>query len=389
MSGDIDGPGGADTRRRSGRSSGGRRTQDVKRPLVVQAEPAFRTDAVNPYNGSLYRAIERKSASVCDLNYWRLLTERTDVIHLHWPDLSFLSGPRRLIHVTRLSLFYGSLAATRRRGTILVWTVHNVTSHEQRSSPRLRDAAHRLLVENLDGIIGLTEQGLDAAREEYSSLSEIPSAVTPHGHYRDAYDLGRSREAARIELGIDPEAAVMATVGQIRRYKNVPHLIETFSKLDGELVLIVAGKAAPAELEQEIRFAASVDPRVRLELRFMSDSDIATILAAADLVVLPYSRIQNSGSAILAVSADRPVLVPDLGGLRELRDQVGSAWVRLFDGDLGVADLREALVWATADERPDVADLSALEWDSIADRTIAAYRGFQASSLRRNNGRLR
>ena len=79
-----------------------------------------------------------RRAVVRDLHYGRLLVERTDVIHLHWPDLSFLSGPRLYRHVCRLALFYGSLALTRRRGTALVWTVHNVAAHEERSTARLR-----------------------------------------------------------------------------------------------------------------------------------------------------------------------------------------------------------------------------------------------------------
>ncbi|GAA1998105.1 hypothetical protein GCM10009739_04440 [Microbacterium ulmi] len=354
-------------------------------PLVVQAEPAFRTEKANPYNGNLYRAIEKRGAHVSDLSYWRLLVERTDVVHLHWPDLSFLSGSRRVIHAARLALFYGALRVTRPRGTVLIWTVHNVSGHEERSTPALRRLAQRLLLRNVDGIIGLTEQGVAAARTAYPALRDVPAAVTPHGHYRDAYDFGVSRRDARRRLGLDPERAVVSTLGQIRRYKNVPHLIRVFRSLDTDATLVVAGHPSPPELEDEIRAAAGADPRIVLDLRFLPDADVPLVLAASDLVVLPYTQIQNSGSAILAASADRPVLVPDLGALRELREQLGDEWVRLYAGELDAAALRDALHWAVSAPRPASADLSALDWDAIADRTLSAYRDFRRQSRRRRD----
>ena len=352
------------------------------RPLTVQAEPAFRTEKANPYNGSLYRALQRRGVRVSDLSYWRMLAHRTDVVHLHWPDLSFLSGRRRSIHIARLVLFYSALRLARPRGTLLVWTVHNVSSHEERSTPAIRGAAERLLLGNIDGIIGLTEQGVEAARDAYPRLRDVPAAVTPHGHYRDEYTFGMPRSAARAALGIPPERPVIAAVGQIRSYKNIPHLIRVFRDMPGDAVLLVAGSASPAALADELREAAGADPRVMLDLRFLPDEEIPVVLAAADVVVLPYSRIQNSGSAILAASADRPVLVPDQGGMRELRDQLGTAWVRLYAGELTTADLSEALSWATEEGRPASADLSALDWDAIAAQTLTAYDEFRRRSRR-------
>lgn len=359
----------------------------ARRALRVQAEPAFRTEAANPYNGRLYRALHAHGAHVRDLSYWRLLTVRTDVVHLHWPDLSFLSGSRRVIHIARLTIFYGALRVARSRGAVLVWTVHNVLGHEERSSPRIRRAAERLLLRNVDGIIGLSSQGVAAARAAYPVLRDVPAAVTPHGHYREAYDFDVSRADSRRRLGLHPDRPVVATIGQIRRYKNIPHLIRVFRSLEHDATLLVAGKAAPAELEREIRDAAADDPRVVLDLRFVPDAEVPVVLAASDLVVLPYQRIQNSGSAILAASADRPVLVPALGAMAELREQLGVAWVRLYDGELTVGELRDALAWASDSDRPARADVSALDWDAIAELTLDAYDEFRRRPSRRTAAR--
>ena len=52
--------------------------------------------------------------------------------------------------------------------------------------------------------------------------------------------------------------------------------------------------------------------------------------SAADLVVLPFSDIMHSGSAILALSFNKPVLVPARGALPELQTRVGAAWVQTY-----------------------------------------------------------
>ena len=97
-------------------------------------------------------------------------------------------------------------------------------------------------------------------------------------------------------------------------------------------------------------------------------------LSACDLAVFPYREILNSGSAILALSFNRPALVPARGAMAELRDMAGPDWVYTYDGaNLDGAILSAALDKATAPSRPAACDLSSLSWQSIAAGTFAAY----------------
>ena len=344
------------------------------RPLVVEAEPAFRTAHANPYNARLYTTMTAHGCRVRDLSYLRLFTRRVDIVHLHWPELTFLTG-RSWRVLARMLLFRAGLRVARLRNrTKLVWTVHNVASHERRATPALRAMHRRLLVEEVDGLLSLTEGGLDAARTAFPELAEVPAAVTPHGHYRDDYDFGATRAQARARLGIRPDATLVVSVGMIREYKNVPALVRTVVTGDADVVLGVTGKPASPELADEIRAAAAGSPRVLLDLAFQSDEAIATWLRAADVVVLPYRAIQNSGSAVLALSADRPVVVPALGAMRELQDAVGADWVRCYDGAFDRDELSASVAWATGGDRSERAPLDRLDWDGIADETAALYR---------------
>src|SRR5207253_2551648 len=133
-----------------------------------------------------------------------------------------------------------------------------------------------------------------------------------------------------------------AFVGRIEPYKNALALVRAFRATeDPALRLVVAGAADESDAA-ELRAEAAGDSRIRLRLERVADSDLQTYLKAADLVVLPYRRIMHSGSALLALSFGRPVLVPDQGSLAELRAHVGAEWLRLYRGELTGATLREA-----------------------------------------------
>jgi glycosyltransferase involved in cell wall biosynthesis len=248
-----------------------------------------------------------------------------------------------------------------------------VGAHEQRSTARLRAWFRRWWCANVDGVLSLTEDGVAAVRATYPELASIPAFVTPHGHYRDEYDFSLERRAARAALGIDDSQTIVVTLGQIRPYKNVPLLVETvLASGRSDVMLLVAGKPDSPTTADQVRSAAGSSPNVRLELEFLTPDRIATVLRAADLVILPYRAIQNSGSAILALSADRPVVVPELGAMTELQRQVGADWVFTYSGNFTPAVLADALHWLGR-QRPAQPDLADLGWQTIAAETVAAY----------------
>ena len=183
-----------------------------------------------------------------------------------------------------------------------------------------------------------------------------------------------TRAEARAGFGIPSGTRALTFLGLVRPYKNIAHLIRTVRSLpaDMSVVLLVAGKPLTPDLAAAVEAAASSDPRVRLTLRRVPDDEVQRYLRAADLVVLPFTDITNSASALLALSFDRPVLVPSLGAMGELQALVGPDWVRTYCGDLTPAVLSDAITWAgrRADAMPD---LDALDWSAIARRTLSLY----------------
>ena len=265
------------------------------------------------------------------------------------------------------------LGLARWRGTRVVWTIHDLGSNDQ-LHPRLERMFWSAFVPRVDGFICLTEGGRRDALERFPELAGRPSAVIPHGHYLDAYPSGIGRGAARAQLGLDPDGPVVLHFGLIRPYKNVPHLVSVFRQaaIPGA-VLVIGGRPFDDNVEREVRAAAEGATGVRLDLRFIGSDEVQAYFEAADLVVLPYSHVTNSGAIFLALSFRRPVLVPDLGAMGEHARDFGADWVSLYRGTLESADLAAAVLWARETERGPL-DMSPLAWDEIARQTRRLYR---------------
>lgn len=311
---------------------------------------------------------------VRDFTPARALRGGYDVLHLHWPEKALNAGTLAG-RAAGAAAALGILEAAHFHGATVVWTAHNARPHESRH-PALEQWFWSAVVRRVDMVIHPSEAGQVEVEARFPQLAGRPSAVVPLGHFRGIHPDTVSGEEARAWFGIPEGARVVTFLGLVRPYKNVPHLVRTVRAVPraaGEVVLLVAGAPHTAAIAKEIREASGDDPRVRLALAHVPEEDIQRYLRAADLVVLPFTDITNSGSALLALSFDRPVLVPARGAMGELQALAGSDWVRTYEDELTPEILLDALDWAG--QRPDgVPPLEGLDWPEIARRTLSAYR---------------
>ena len=313
-----------------------------------------------------------------EVRWSALLRERYSVVHVHWPE-RMIDGSS----VVRRLGMVGALAAARQRGSLIVWTIHNLGSHESQQSWS-RAWSWRTFTRLVDGVLAMTPGGLSAARAKFPGLRHAPAFVVPHGHYRDLYPAPVPRADAREALELTEATNVMLNLGMFRRYKGVSRLLRVFEEWpDDRSVLIIAGAPHDRSLARQLREAARRDPRVRLLDHFVDDLTMTRLFAAADVVVLPYLDILNSGVAMLALSLQRPVIGPSKGAFPELQAQVGTTWVRTFDEPFDLDALTLACREPTLPPDDLVCDLSAFEWSAIAKQTIGAYCDLLATKTRR------
>jgi beta-1,4-mannosyltransferase len=344
--------------------------------MRVVAFPAFSNKAVNPYNWLLYTGIQAQAQQVEDFQWSMLLRLHTpDIFHIHWPEYHVLMPTWRPSSLLKFVMLRMYLVATRLRGGKLVWTAHNAFGHDQ-SRHKLNLILWRRFLRAIDGVIFLSQESKRLISDEYPILKEKRAAVIQHGDYAQ-WLTGLREESARSglsreSLGIPPEATVLLSFGQIRRYKGVDSFAAEFSRLHNTNVhLVLAGQAVESEPVARLEALVSQDSRIHCILRRLEDAELAALLGLADVVVLPYRAVMNSGSLLLALSAERRVVAPNLGSLPELQRIVGEDWLRLYDGAISKEHISSAIEWAGGPQAP--LNMDEFRWPTIARQTLDFY----------------
>ncbi|WP_091229803.1 glycosyltransferase [Microbacterium sp. 3J1] len=330
---------------------GGATTGETRR-LRILASYRRPKSTTNPYITQLFRSLN-EVADVTPYSPASALFGRYDVVHLHWPEL-LVGGHNWRGRTVRRAVTSLLLLRWRITRVPLVRTVHNL------ERPTNINAFDHGVLERIDRMTTLDIR----LNDQTPPREGIPGTTIEHGHYRDWFApfMGGSAVPGRIGY-----------VGLIRRYKGVEDLVSAFTRVnDPGASLHIAGKPSTADLVDTLRDTAAGDARVTIDPRYLDDEELVHAMTAAELIVLPYRHMHNSGTALAALSVDRPVLVPDNEVNRALSEEVGPGWVLLFDGELTPDSLREAIVPA-ADRAPRP-DLSAREWSVSRDKHLAAFR---------------
>ena len=334
------------------------------RLTVLQSFPVPRP-TTNPYLVMLARSLREQSGITVLTFSWRTaLVGRFDVYHSHWPEI-LVGGRtplRMLVRQLLVLVFLAKLALLR---IPIVRTVHNV------GLPDGLNRRERALLALVDRMTSL--------RVVLNSETPVPDgaafALIPHGHYRDWFS-----EYPRSA----PIPGRVAFTGLIRRYKGVESLIAAFEaarEVDSRLSLAIGGRPTSDQLDELVRTAAHPRSGIGATLRHLDDAELVATVTSAELVVLPYRFMHNSGGVLAALSLDRPVLVPRNAVNEALSREVGPGWVQFFDGELSADQLIGALAAAQVGTRSASPELSARGWERTGEAHVHAYR--RALALRR------
>ncbi|GAB4083718.1 glycosyltransferase [Myceligenerans cantabricum] len=314
----------------------------------------------NPYLTMLYLAAEAdgwKIAGVTSLDELREGVDELapgDVVHVHWTSPVTAGAEDGPSARERLDEFRAILDTVVRRGARLLWTVHNEIAHDA-DFLEVEQAIGDALADRATRIIQLHDRTAEAVATSYT-LPAHKLFTLRHSSYLGVYPDAWTRAEARTALGVPQGAPTVGFVGQMRPYKGLDVLLKAADLAAAELpglVLLLAGGTSERSLAViEKSLPRHVD--VVRQHTFVPDEELGLWLRASDAVVLPYHRVLNSGSALLAASFGRSVIMPDDTPLAEVYSD--QPWLRTFatEGDRTEA-LAQAIVrtvrsgsWASA-----------------------------------------
>lgn len=336
--------------------------------LTVLAAPDQADPDGNPYVELLYRAMG-EAVRIRPLTRRGLLA-KPDVVHVHWPE-HLVPRDRKRDFLRRAPVLLALIFLARQRGAVLVWTGHNLRPHDS-PHPWLDRVYYRAFLGQVDHVLTMTTAARHVLQSKYPVLRRAMFSLTRHGDYRDAYPPPPSRAAARECLGIDRDAEVLLTLGQVREYKGLPALVRAADTMPQTLLAIV-GPADEPVAASALRRACREKARIRLDLRRLTEDEVVTWIAASDVLLAVHDAQSslNSGAALLALSFDRPVVLRRSASSEELQDDVGSSWVALVDD---LSEVFSAAAKLASEDRSHAALGAEYSWTNIAQATLAAYR---------------
>ncbi len=339
--------------------------------MKVLAWPAYANRHENPYNALLYEALEERGHVITEFSLQELWRGEHDIWHLHWPD-GFLvrsSSVAGLLALVRLTL---ALLLARVRGIKTVWTVHNLAPHRRVAGWLLR-LAHHVLGWGCDGFILLSQASLAAAPHSLAkAIRRKPHAFIVHGHYVSAYGPLLPLAEARTRMGLPTGQIVFGFVGRLAGYKGIEELIACFRQTArSDQMLCIAGKPESADYAARLTALAADDKRILLRCGHVDPDALRAYVSSFDYLVLPFSQITNSGSAVLGISYGVPVIVPSIPLFAEWAQLLAPRGCVLFES-LEFSDWRNPL--ADAERNALSARACAiLSWQKIAIATEALY----------------
>lgn len=246
---------------------------------------------------------------------YRALLRYPGIVVLHDYGLHHFVAHRTISVQNNLAAFVREMGFARGQAGVL-WARDirdGLTSHPLAQVP----LNERLLAASL-GLIVHSQYVSDTVARQAPCL---PTRVIPAPI--QAYASGRTR---RSDLGLPPDAVVIASVGQITPAKRVDRALEAFARLRQfpHVFYLLAGECTDGvDLPALIR-GLDLKDRVKY-IGFVDDlNDLCDWISAADIVVnLRNPTVgETSAIALRALAAGRPLIVFDHGWYSELPDDV-------------------------------------------------------------------
>jgi glycosyltransferase involved in cell wall biosynthesis len=249
--------------------------------------------------------------------YFRLLkyAAKTDskLFHILWLN-KFV-----LFDSTLLNVYYKML------GKKIVFTAHNVNAGERDGNDSL---LNRLTLWSLYRIVDHIFVHTNKMKQKLIVDFRIKGekiTVIPFGINNYVPNTALTTEEARGKLRLEGQQKIILFFGRIAEYKGLDLLIKGLPKLkesQNDFKLFIAGTVKEGNRKyweniQKIVEDSNLSAHVIRKIEFIPDEEIEIYFKAADVLILPYKHIFQSGVPFLSYNFGLPVIATDVGSLRE------------------------------------------------------------------------
>lgn len=227
-------------------------------------------------------------------------------------------------------------------------------------------------------------------REELKADFRVPDAkisVIPFGMNSTVPDTDLDGGEARRRLGLGETDQVLLFFGNIAPYKGLEYLVEAFLSLAEawpRLRLVIAGRPKFGDnywqrISDRIEDSCIANRIVR-RIEYVPDEETEILFKAADVLVLPYTHIFQSGVLFLGYNFGLPVIATDVGALKEDIEIGETGFVCLPENSESLANAIRTFVTSPLYEnlearRTAIREFAAekYSWSKVGEMTKAVY----------------
>jgi D-inositol-3-phosphate glycosyltransferase len=210
-------------------------------------------------------------------------------------------------------------------GKKIAFTAHNVNAGKRDSNDsRVNRLTLRIQYRLADHIFVHTEQMKSELIQDFAVRTENVTVI-PFGINNAVPHTELTTTEAKRRLGVQERERTILFFGNIGPYKGLDHLVAAFQILNtrnGDYRLVIAGKQRTGveQYVNDLREATAREVeqgKIIQRIEHIPDSEIELYFKAADVLVLPYTSVSQSGVLFLGQSFGLPVIATDVGSLRD------------------------------------------------------------------------
>jgi glycosyltransferase involved in cell wall biosynthesis len=249
-------------------------------------------------------------------------TAQPELFHILW------NNKFQLFDRILLMLYYKLLAKR------VVFTAHNVNAGKRDLNDSwLNRLSLKIQYELCDHIFVHTYPMKSELVAEFR-IPEKKVSVIPFGINNTIPNTSLSSAEAKRQLGITTNDKTLLFFGNIAPYKGLEYLVAAFAELlekDRTYRLVIVGNPkGPKNYWNQIQqtiLHSGVEDRVITKIEYVPDEATELYFKAADVSILPYAHVFQSGVLFLGYSFGLPAIAADVGNLKEEIVEGGTGFV--------------------------------------------------------------
>ena len=239
-------------------------------------------------------------------------TAQPKLFHLLW------NNKFELFDRTLLMLYYRML------GKKIVLTVHNVNAGKRDLNDSFLNRLSLRIQYNLCHHFFVHTEGMKSELVSDFAVTADKVSVIPFGINNTLPKTDLTIDEAKRMLGVADSDKTLLFFGNIAPYKGLEYLVSAFTELlnkDRSYRLIIVGRSkGPEGYWKQIHEGiarSGIRDRIIQRIEYIPDEETELYFKAADVLILPYAHVFQSGVLFLGYSFGLPAIAADVGTLKE------------------------------------------------------------------------